>query len=1020
MTTQTGPLHPDPATEPAPPRLRSHGERVAPLSFAQQRLWLIDASAPGSATYNVPLLMRWLEPVDIACLRRALTDVVAAHEALRTTYELRGDHPVQVVREPAPVQIEVVDLGSDGDAGSVMLAEATERAREPFDLACGPLVRCRVWRGVSGGDRVLLLVHHIAIDGWSLAVLFEDLSAAYQTALSGRPRHASRPRVRYTDFARWDRELFDTPAMRRLLARRLQELLGTDADLTLPGARARPPRPEGDRPGRQHVVALPDGMWADVQRVARSLGATPFVVLLAAFEAVLWLRSGREEFVVGAVTANRSHPDLERIVGYFVGIVPLRCRVRPGWSFGELCANSTSEAFRSLTYQRIPYDQLLAAGAAPPDGHRRLTVNVGFALQNMPTPDIAAPRWAEPELLSTATAKFDLLLIVEQRAAGPVCVLEYDTDRYPAELAESLAADFVTNLSAWLGDVEAPLRREPPTAPAVAVPPAVPLAPAPKPVPGPRNAAAELALAVELFSESLAEVGRNARSGRSARLGPESNFFSLGGNSMLAVSMLARARRVRRVSASPGEFLAEPTVAGLARLLGARTGAPVDVAVRGGSAVDRYPATPTQQRFWTIDRIPSLRTSYQVPIVLELDGPVDREALTRASDLVLSRHPALRSRFELDRTLRRVFVRTDGAPARTIRTDAAGWDDSVLRRHLASACWSGFDLATGPVARAEILDLGEHTLLVLVLHHIVADGWSQQLLLDQLAEAYRAEVAGRPVRLPDPVHPLLVTGPPGDDNGSAGGGGVDWTARTVARLSGAPTDVRLPHDRPRPGVPCTRGATVSVDLPAQVTAALGAVGAALSCSTFMMAGALLGVTLARRGDQRDFLFAFPWAGRDGEDSAHAVGMFVETLVLRVDLRAVRTWRDLLFRVRESSTAAYRAANVPFDRLAAALHPGRDLSRPPVTPVYVTVRDGTLGAPLFGPEVRTHQVPLEPLYVKYELELTAVHRTDRLRLELAYAVELFDADTIDRLAGQLVDAAADLVTDLDTHPLGSPS
>src|SRR3954469_8475860 len=98
MTTQTGPLHPDPATEPAPPRLRSHGERVAPLSFAQQRLWLIDASAPGSATYNVPLLMRWLEPVDIACLRRALTDVVAAHEALRTTYELRGDHPVQVVR----------------------------------------------------------------------------------------------------------------------------------------------------------------------------------------------------------------------------------------------------------------------------------------------------------------------------------------------------------------------------------------------------------------------------------------------------------------------------------------------------------------------------------------------------------------------------------------------------------------------------------------------------------------------------------------------------------------------------------------------------------------------------------------------------------------------------------------------------------------------------------------------------------------------------------------------------------
>jgi len=1015
MTTRTRARYRDPAIEPAPPQLRRRGERVAPLSFAQQRLWLIDAGAPGSSTYNVPLLMRWLEPVDIACLRQALTDVVAAHDVLRTTYELRGDHPVQVVQEPAPVHVEEADVGSGGDAESLLLADATEWAREPFDLAHGPMVRCRVWRGVPGGDRVLLLVHHIAIDGWSLAVLFEDLDGAYTAALAGRRSQASPLPVRYIDFARWDREIFDTPAMRRLVARRLRELLGTDADLTLPGARPRPPRPEGDRPGRQHVVPLPDGVWADVQRVARSLGATPFVVLLAAFEAVLSLRSGREEFVVGAVTANRSHPDLERIVGYFVGIVPLHCRVRPGWSFRELCANVKPEAFRSLTHQRIPYDQLLAAGAAVPDGHRRLTLNVGFALQNMPGPNIAIQRWAEPELLSTATAKFDLLLIVEQRAAGPVCVLEYDTDRYPAELVESLAADYVTALGASVRDVEAPLCRDRQAAPAVDLPPA------PEPAPGQGNATVELVLAASLFTESLAEVSRNARVIRPGELGPESNFFSLGGNSMLAVSMLARARRVRGISASPGEFLAEPTVGGLARLLRARSEAPVDVGFPAGSAANRYPTTPTQQRFWTIDRIPSLRTSYLVPLVLELDGPVDRDALTRASDLVLSRHPALRSRFELDRTLRRVFVSTDGPPARTTRTDATGWNDSVVRSHCASTCWSGFDLATGPVARAEVLDLGERTLLILVLHHIVTDGWSQQLLLEQLAEAYLAEVAGRPLRLPDPVHPQLVSGPPGDGaNGSAGAGGVDRTARTVARLSGAPNDVWLPHDRPRPGAPCTRGAIVSVDLSAEVTAALGAVGSALSCSTFMMSSALLAVTLARLGDQRDFLFAFPWVGRNGEGSAHAVGMFVDTLVLRVDLRAVPTWRDLLFRVRESSTAAYAAANVPFDQLAAALHPDRDLGRPPVTPVYVTARDDIPGPPSFGPDVRTHQVPLEPLYIKYELELSAVHRTDGLRLELAYAVELFDADTIHRLAGRLVDTATDLVTGLDRHPVGSPS
>jgi non-ribosomal peptide synthetase component F len=984
----------------ASPTLRGLGARVAPLSFAQQRLWLVDAGAPGSVTYNVPLLLRWLQPVDLGCLRAALTEVVARHEVLRTTYELRGDQPVQVVRDPAPVEIEVIDL----DGEPAMLADATARAREPFDLAAGPLLRCWLWPGVPGGDRLLLLLHHIAIDGWSLAALFEHLAEAYQAARSSRaPAWPPLP-VRYTDFAQWDRAVFATPEVQQLTARRVAELLTVDAELTLAGARRSPARPEGDRPGRQQVVALGDATWSTVHELARSLRVTPFVVLLAAFEHALWRSSGRTDFVVGSVTANRPHPDLEAMVGYFVNTVPLRCQVRAGWSFAELCASSRSEAFRALTYQRIPYDQLAATAAvSAPDGHRRLLVNVGFALQNMPVADIATPPWAPPELLFTGTAKFDLLLIVEQREAGPVCVLEHDTDRYPAELADEFAADYLDCLRSGLLDPQAPLR------PGAATDRGRQPGDDPQPA---RGLPADDAPATELFIAALAEARPDAPASWSGLLTPESNFFALGGNSMLAVSMLARARRTYGVSASPREFLAEPTIAGLARLLAAGAGSDPPREVPGTDP-GRYPASPTQQRFWAVDRISSLRTSYLVPTVLRLDGPVDRDALARATDLVLARHPALRSRFELDRALRQVFYRTDGAPATTSRTDAFGWDGPAVERHLSSTLWSGFDLATGPVARAEILGLAEATVLALVIHHIVTDGWSQRVLLDQLAEAYRSAVAGRPVELPDPGHPARMSGPPQ-------GVVAERTRATIARLGGAPTDVALPHDRPRPDAGCTRGATRGVVLDAALTAQLRATAATLSCSTFMVVGAILAATLARRGEQRDFLFAFPWADRDAADGAEVVGLFVETLVLRVDLRGAPTWRELLVRVRDSSAAAYQAADVPFDRLVAALHPERDLSRPALTPVYLTAHHGDPEPPSFGPGVRARLLPPRPLHVKYELELTAIDQPENLRLDLAYAVELFDHDTIGRLAAELVAAAADMVTDLDANPLGRTS
>ncbi|MGC5032487.1 condensation domain-containing protein [Micromonospora sp. DT229] len=428
------------------PVLRRTGLSQAPLSHAQQRLWFIDAADPGAATYHVPLLLRWLEPLDPAALSAALTAVVDRHAVLRTRYHLVEGQPVQEVTQSVTPRLDVVDLTGDPNPEDRLHAEAAAAACEPFDLAGGTLVRCRVWQGVPGGDAALITFHHIAIDGWSLSVFFADLEDAYGAVLAGRPVELAEPEIRYIDFAVWDGEVTGGDAARKRLTARAAELRPYASPLVLGLGEARRGGAQ-TRPGGQVVFEVGDPLRADVHRLAARLRVTPFVVLLAAYQEVLRRWSGRGEFLVGTVTANRPHPATEKLVGFFVNTVPLRCAPQAEDSFSALCGEVRKEAFRSLTHQLIPFDQLSAeiGGNGP-------LVQVGFALQNMPAWDSVRPRWRAPVQLPTGTAKFDLLLILEERPDAIVGTVEYADDMYSSDLAVEFAGHFQVLLAAAVAD----------------------------------------------------------------------------------------------------------------------------------------------------------------------------------------------------------------------------------------------------------------------------------------------------------------------------------------------------------------------------------------------------------------------------------------------------------------------------------------------------------------------------------------------------------------------------------------
>ncbi|WP_051781787.1 MULTISPECIES: condensation domain-containing protein [unclassified Streptomyces] len=440
------------------PRPLHEAARTAPLSTAQERLWFIDAAAPGSAAYNVPLLLRWRGAVDVAALTAALTAVTARHEVLRTVYALRDGQPVQIVVDAHPVPVDTVACAVHPTPETV-----DREARRPFDLAARPPLRCTVWHGAPEGDLVLLNIHHIAVDGWSLLPLFTDLAEAYRSAVDGAtPRLPDLP-LQYAEYAAQEKEACSSPAIQRKLAERADHLRSCPGHLVLGERKAQSLVPEGARRGAQHTFRLDPGLWTDVADLAARLRATPYTVLLAAFQTVVQRWSARERFILGTVAADRRLPDLEKLVGFFVNTVPLICHPEPDQSFEELCLQVRAEAYRALTLSRLPYDRLSAA-AAPGRAEAGLgpLVEIGFGLQNMPVPPTdGRVAWEAPELLATGSAKFGLLLLVEEGPDGVRGTVEYDLDLYGPELAEAVADQFQALLAAALADPACALRRLP-------------------------------------------------------------------------------------------------------------------------------------------------------------------------------------------------------------------------------------------------------------------------------------------------------------------------------------------------------------------------------------------------------------------------------------------------------------------------------------------------------------------------------------------------------------------------------
>jgi hypothetical protein len=315
------------ALEPAKiPRRRQAGP--VPLSFAQQRLWFLQQLEPASAAYNIPVAYRLKGVLDVVALERALEALVGRHEVLRTTFADAEDAPVQVVAPTARVTLPVVDLSASRDPEREARRAAAAEARAAFDLERGPVLRCKLLR-LAPCDHVLVLtVHHIASDGWSMGVLLRELGALYREAVTGAAASLRELPVQYPDYAVWQREQFRRDRLGLQLDYWKHRLAGAPTILELPTDRPRPAVASGR--STKATIVLPAALARDLEALSRGEGATLFMTLLAAFKLLLARYSGQTDIVVGTPVAGRSHTELESLIGCFLNTLVLRTDLAGG------------------------------------------------------------------------------------------------------------------------------------------------------------------------------------------------------------------------------------------------------------------------------------------------------------------------------------------------------------------------------------------------------------------------------------------------------------------------------------------------------------------------------------------------------------------------------------------------------------------------------------------------------------------------------------------------------------------
>jgi non-ribosomal peptide synthetase component F/alpha-ketoglutarate-dependent taurine dioxygenase len=947
-------------------------EAIYPLSPAQKGMLLgsLQGARPGT---NVEQIFCELHgELDGGAFERACQTLVDRHTVLRTAFAVSGAaEPQQVVGRRARLPVQRLDWRGlpAGEQRRRLEDLLREDKREGFALNRAPLVRLRLVRLADSVHELVWTHHHILLDGWCLPLLFEELSALYDAFRQGR--EADLPPVRpYQEYIRW--------LMRRDPAeaeRHWRSALRDVSPLLLAQPRGKGPDSEWqDEPARLSAEAT-----ARIDGFVRRHRLTLTTLVQGAWALLLSRATGQERVVFGSTVSGRSAdvPGIERMIGIFIGTVPVPVRVDPaapvgGWLAGLQALHIESQQHAQLLSSRVHELSGVPLGVPLYDS---LVVVLNYPVREAIRGRLGDLRIEGME--SPVRSRFPLTVVVEP---GPELLVQLtwqegafdrDTVRRLSDRLLELLDGLVEDAGRPLGQV-APLGQE-----------EILLPQGPEPVvlraalDSARPTSGVMAICADVLGVS--------------DLAPDADLFAHGGNSLTVMAIQARLRAALGVDLPLEIFFRARTPEALAWEVEERaTPAPEEPPARVPRDGD-LPLSYAQERLWFLSQLEPGSWSYNIPIALDLDGPVDVPTLERTIGEIVRRHE----------TLRTTLASRGGHGVQVIHP-AKPWplhavevpDRGEAERLLGELARSPFNLQEGPLLRTALYRLApDRHILALVLHHAITDGWSTTVLLRELTAVYNAFAAGRPSPLPE--LPLQY---------------ADYAVWQRRRLEGPRMRSELAWWRAAlaglPALPlgagerrlgeAARGGVVRVPFEAGVGPEVERLAAARGATPFAVLLAAFHLLLALRTGQDDVAVGTDVANRPRPELEPLVGFFVNTILVRGSLAGGPRFAELVDRTRAAALAAFDHQEVPFHRIVEEVRPPRDGSRAPLVQILFVLQN------LDVPEVslggaRASLLPVELGVANFDLCLF-LHGSGRcLTSTWVYDAGLYDEPAVRELA-----------------------
>ena len=896
-----------------------------PLSSAQERIWNADRKDPGDPAYNCAFRWKLTGPLDIPVLERAFDEIVSRHETLRTTFTQIGLDPVQLIAPTSDLKVVLDDLRSlpgaerEAKSESICRDEATRR----FNIAVGPLIRVRLIQLADQQFLLLLTLHLLVADGWSIRVILGELRELYNAFSSGRGSPLPDLVIQYPDYVVWQRE-------GRLEKQRQGQLRYWKSKLTnyhrleVPGDLK-----SGDESTRASdivSVELPRELTDDLNKLSNQFGGTIFVTAMAAFKVLLHRYTGQTDIAIGSELAGRNRTELEGLIGLFINHVVFRTGISGDPTFLEFAERVRETTWEIFANQDVPFEDVVKARQSEGEPCLAPFVDINFNCYRAyggSSNFVLEPAQIDVVPIPSVSqgALYRLNFFMVEREMGWRLSIDYSADRYSRRFATRMLEDFRDLLKQV---AENPARR------------------------------------LSEFKLSGAEPP--------------------GSNDSPAVTTTTVAENVA------SEFYT-------------------------------LPASVVQQRFWLLAKLDPSASKFHMRATVRLTGALSEGLLEKAFQALVDRHEILRTKFaEQEGKLVQVIANQVKFSLQTVSLTEIPDSDREDRLHerLLEEARQPFDLQDGALFRACLFHLRpDDHVLIITTHHIIADGWSQRVIQNELWSMYEAYTGGRSPSLP----PLTI------QYADFAAWQDEWLRSQEAdrhlqywleRLESPIKILDFPTDHPPALRVSSNGGIEFLSVPRDLMWSLKSLSKAEGVTMFTLTLACFATMIFRCSDQTDMIIGSPLANRRPETEP-LIGPFAGPVPFRIRWADNPTLRDVIKCVSETSLEALDHSDLPFEALLNHLRVQSVNGRTALFQFYFLYQTAFL-QPHLLPGLVVAPMPTFSVGTPFELQLAMIERSDEVRINLEYNADLFEPDTIRALLQYYETILRAIVSDLDQRVL----